>query len=249
MKKRVSIFKSFLYTLLIYIVFSVIGGFLGQIVFKMNDYTILQGSIVGIALLVFMGYFYKVELFGKKNLKLGFSGIGVGLIVALLLNHDVGYLSQNIPHLGMIIISCLRTGISEETIFRVVAIFLIGNIFYYSKNRLYLEIYLSSIVFALAHLLNIISNNQAFDQTVIQVIYAFCLGTIFAIIYLATKNILYAMVLHFLVDLLGGLFSASNLTSVSIDFLNMFLLVMVVLIAAAFNWLVLKNKYNGTFGN
>ena len=66
MKKRVSIFKSFLYTLLIYIVFSVIGGFLGQIVFKMNDYTILQGSIVGIAV-SFMGYFYKVELFGKKS--------------------------------------------------------------------------------------------------------------------------------------------------------------------------------------
>lgn len=189
-----------------------------------------------------MNRIYQVHLFGQTNFKIGIESIGVGLIIVLLLNNDFTHFIENTSHLLNDLFATLVIGIFEETIFRVVVIFIIGVIFYNLKLKVYWKIYLSSLIFALAHLENMLSVGQSLQQTIIQIGYSFCLGTIFAISYLVTKNILYPMVLHFLADLISiSLSSSGFVTDVQLDTISIVLLLMMVLITMGFNWYVLSN--------
>ncbi|HCD08662.1 MAG TPA: hypothetical protein DEQ50_10485 [Lactobacillus sp.] len=112
-------------------------------------------------MLVFMNRVYQVHLFDQTNFKIGIESIGVGLIIVLLLNNDFTHFVENTSHLLNNIFATLVIGIFEETIFRVVIIFIIGVIFYNSKLMVYWKIYLSSLIFALAHLENMLSVGQS----------------------------------------------------------------------------------------
>jgi len=241
MNKRVTVFREFIYLLGIYLASQIGSAFIWQVVFKQADYTVFSNIIVGISLLIFIAKFYQVELFGKHDSKLGAACVAIGLIITLFLNNDLNHLARNIPKLESIMLSSLGTAIFEESIFRVVMIFLISSIFIHSAKKLYFEIYLSSVIFGLAHFLNMLSIQQDFAQTVIQTLYAFCLGTIFAISYLATKNILYAILIHFLADTIAILLSSSVITNIPITLLNMITLVLAFVVMGMFNWFVLHN--------
>jgi len=241
MDKRMVIFKRFIYLFGIYLISQIGSAFIWQVIFKQNDYTIFSNIVVGLSLLIFITKFYGVELFGKNNFKLGAACVAVGLIITLFINNDVNHLVRNISRLEGIMLSSWGTAIFEESIFRAVMIFLVSSIFVYSSKKLYFEIYLSSIIFALAHFLNMLSVQQNFVQTVIQVLYAFCLGTIFAISYLATKNILYAILIHFLADTIAVLLSSTVMTNIPITPLNMITLVLAFVVMGIFNWFVLNN--------
>jgi len=241
MNKRVTVFKRFIFLFGVYLVAQILSAFVWQVIFKQADSTIFSNMVVGLSLLIFIGKFYQVELLGQHDSKLGVACVAIGLIITLFLNNDLNHLAGNIPKLESIMLSSLGTALFEESIFRVVTIFLISSILVYSAKKLYFEIYLSAVIFGLAHFLNMLNVQQDFAQTAIQTLYAFCLGTIFAISYLATKNILYAILIHFLADTIAVLLSSTVITNIPITPMNMITLVLALVVMGIFNWFVLHN--------
>lgn len=242
MGKRVSPLKSGAVLLAIYIVISLAVGFVGQVILNISDYEIFNEIIVSLALTHVLFHVYKVDLFGLKNVRWGLECLLAGAVIVLSLNNDFSDLTKNFSSLGAIMFSSFGTAIFEETVFRVIAIFLIGNIFYNSRYKLFWELYLSSGIFALAHLYNIYSVHQVGIQTLIQVLYAFCLGTIFAWSYLLTKNIFYALILHFVADAFAVLLSSTSITKVSLTPFNFVGLGLMILVTLGFNWYLIRHQ-------
>jgi len=92
----------------------------------------------------------------------------------------------------------LLVAVGEELVFRAVV---------YSEFRkrwpLWKAVVISSLIFALPHLLNATSW-ASLGTSALQVGYSFFLGLILAIVYEASGNIIWAMALHFLFDFLNG---------------------------------------------
>lgn len=111
----------------------------------------------------------------------------------------------NIPYLFVeaelnivfIIISSIFVGIMEELIFRA---FLCRSIEEkLGKNR---AIILSSLIFGVFHLVNIGSYENVY--ILLQVIYAFAFGIVFATVFYKTQSIVCCMIVHSIVDILGS---------------------------------------------
>lgn len=242
MGKRISPLKSGAVLLAIYVVISMAAGFVGEKLLKISNYEVLVEIIVSLALTHILFHVYKVDLFGLKNIRWGLECMLVGVVIVLLLNNDFSNLAKNLSTLGSVMISTFGTAIFEETVFRVIAIFLIANIFYNSRYKLFWELYLSSGIFGLAHLYNIYSAHQAGIQTMIQVLYAICLGTIFAWSYLLTKNIFYALILHFAANTFSILLTGTNITNVALTTINFIELALMILITVGFNWYLIRRQ-------
>lgn len=93
----------------------------------------------------------------------------------------------------------IRPGITEELVFRVL---LMGSFLHLAAGRpwrIWGAAVFSSAIFGLMHLNNL-NSGQPLDTTLIQVMYSFSIGMLFAAVYARTRNILPAMLLHALVD-------------------------------------------------
>lgn len=93
----------------------------------------------------------------------------------------------------------IRPGITEELVFRVL---LMGSFLHLAAGRpwrIWGAAVFSSAIFGLMHLNNL-STGQPLDTTLIQVMYSFSIGMLFAAVYARTRNILPAMLLHAMVD-------------------------------------------------
>ena len=92
----------------------------------------------------------------------------------------------------------LLVAVGEELVFRVVV---------YSECKkkwsLWKAALVSSLVFALPHLLNATSW-ATLGTSALQVVYSFFLGLLLSIIYEASGNILWAMAFHFIFDFVNG---------------------------------------------
>ncbi|MBD5429004.1 CPBP family intramembrane glutamic endopeptidase [Lactobacillus sp.] len=93
----------------------------------------------------------------------------------------------------------IRAGIGEEITIRYAVAVCLLWIFSKSVHRLVFAILGSSIIFGLSHLVNL-TNSQALEATIYQVLNAFAIGLIFMTIFLYTGKIWVTMLLHFIID-------------------------------------------------
>lgn len=98
----------------------------------------------------------------------------------------------------------IRPGITEELIFRGL---LMGGFLHLAAGkpwRIRGAAVFSSVIFALMHLNNL-GHGQALSVTLVQVMYAFSIGMLFAAVYARTRSLLPAIFLHALVDTIVAL--------------------------------------------
>lgn len=91
----------------------------------------------------------------------------------------------------------------EEAIMRGVVLNKMMNKWGHSKLGIYMVAIMSSLIFGLWHLINLVDAPWLLVTTGAQVIYAFFIGVFFAAIYLRTKNLWVTIILHAIVDFTG----------------------------------------------
>ena len=134
------------------------------------------------------------------------------LIVQILMNTDSKLAVPSAVNLT----AALMAGISEEVIFRgVVVSYLMRQ---WQGKRILLAVVLSSAVFGVSHLINLASG-APLGVTLLQVVNSFFMGGIFSAVFLRCGNLLPAMALHFLFDVValsdvsafqeGGIYNSS----------------------------------------
>lgn len=101
----------------------------------------------------------------------------------------------------------LEAGIAEELTFRFACLTILISIFKRNTFKNYYAVFFSSLMFGLIHLPNV-SSGQSLGNTLIQIIFAFALGTFLSALYLYTNNFLLPVIFHSLMDIL--VFASSN---------------------------------------
>ncbi len=136
--------------------------------------------------------------------KTALSGIAVFVLVELFniisawVNGDL--LSGNPA--PVLLFSYLFVSIFEETVFRILPVrFFAARLS--SKRDEVLLILVTSAAFGLFHLVNLFSG-ASFSYTVLQIIFASCIGAFFCVLFLRTGSPLLIVVLHFVHDVVTG---------------------------------------------
>jgi membrane protease YdiL (CAAX protease family) len=93
----------------------------------------------------------------------------------------------------------LRPGIWEEVAFRGIILNL--QLKKYSKNT---SVVINGVLFGLFHFVNLIEGANIY-LTLMQVIYACCIGTALAYMYVKTGSLIPCIITHYLIDALGAL--------------------------------------------
>ncbi|GEO79762.1 hypothetical protein FD29_GL000308 [Companilactobacillus mindensis DSM 14500] len=242
MKKQIfNLLKSILTIIFIYIILSIISGFIGEEIFHLglSDANNFRLIIVALSLMVYLYVSGSKNILGKGQAKFGMISILLIMSLTLILNHDFTSFSYHNSYLY----DAITTGLFEETMYRIVPFHLLDSFFKPSIKLDYWKIYLTTTIFALAHFYNIISINQSVTQTVIQVIYAFCLGSVFAISYLKTHNVIFPIVAYSISDLFSSMFSNTGFsTQVSTDLLGWILIITLIVVTFVINRTVLVGK-------
>ncbi len=102
----------------------------------------------------------------------------------------------------------LGVGIVEEVIFRGVFFNAFFKFFGDTKKGFILSLILSSAMFGLIHILNLINHPELLFATISQVVYAIFIGSLFCVIYYRTKNLWPGIILHALIDFSDDVFNA-----------------------------------------
>lgn len=125
-----------------------------------------------------------------------------------------------IPTITTVLVS-LRAGVFEETVFRgiPVSIMMAKNP---SRRRMWITVFLTSVIFGLIHIVNVGSSNVVLVAAIVQSVNALGFGIFFAAIYLRSGNILLTMVFHMLHDVIAlmdpaqasGLYTTSSFSAI-----------------------------------
>ncbi len=105
-------------------------------------------------------------------------------------------------------LSCLFTGLFEETVFRGILFSLLASVFSKDRKGFLWTVVLSSAIFGLSHLLNGLS-----VSVLLQVGYSFLTGGLFAFCLAKTKNVLCCALVHGVYNFCGLLFDSQGLGS------------------------------------
>lgn len=241
-RKKIGIKLSVIVILLIYVVFSVIGGATGELLLHLNETNTeyFRKVLVSIGLLAFLYYFNQNNTFRKKNTIWGFISILITIVMTLTLNNDFADFKFRLSYVYI----AITVGLVEEVMFRGV-IFYFADYLHLKQNRKAIyQVYLSTIIFALAHVYNLISTNQDIIQTLIQVTYAFCLGSVFALCYAITKNIFFSVIAHSIADLLSVTIGGSGAeTNVILNLNSSLCLILLIVITIIVNYFAVKKIY------
>ena len=106
-------------------------------------------------------------------------------------------------NIALFLLYCISVGVFEELLFCGLVFPLCLYIYRYKKYSVVCATLVSSLIFALSHLLHLISGADLVE-TLYQVGYAFLVGAMFTVSKCVTRNIFTAIVLHTIYDI-GGL--------------------------------------------
>lgn len=99
------------------------------------------------------------------------------------------------------IVRCLATGFFEEILFRVFVFYSLLKFLKFKK--LIYPIWISSIIFGLAHLSNVLNPDYASLSVLTQIVFAVCIGFFFQSILIFTKSYVLIAVFHAIVNYFG----------------------------------------------
>lgn len=102
------------------------------------------------------------------------------------------------------VLECLAIGLFEEAAFRGVALLLIAEKRRTTKKGLFMSIVLSSAVFGVIHLANILAGASP-GAVILQIGYSFLIGAMCSVILFKTANIWLCVLLHAVYDFSGNL--------------------------------------------
>ncbi|MBP5343199.1 CPBP family intramembrane metalloprotease [bacterium] len=109
---------------------------------------------------------------------------------------------ERVDLIYILVINCVLIAIIEDFFFQGILRSVIDDYFKNTSHRIFISILVTAIVFALSHLLNLLSG-AAIGATLLQVGYTFLIGAMFSTIKTKTNNIYLIVVLHSIFDI-GG---------------------------------------------
>ena len=193
------------FTLFELILFLILGILLNIILSNtiLNNIPYINGIIVelvlgllALVLMIRLGLF-ESRMFSGENLflglKLGFFIIFSGFIqflIYLYLNINTPF-SINLFSLAASVFYSFSIGFYEEVFMRGL---LLQNLVKNYDKGVFNAVILSSLIFGLAHLINIL-HAPLFD-TIVQVIYSMTAGLLFGVVFIKSKNLLSIIILH-----------------------------------------------------
>lgn len=177
---------------------SMYGGKVGRIDISFN----VNDLVYGIFFLLVCTFLLKIRFLQRIKGLGKFTIFGGSFILLVFYNI---YLTKKNPFsysfgtgmasLFFCLISGIVVGWFEEMLFR-------GGIFMSLRSLLkshqILAMILANVIFSCAHFTNF--QYQGFWDTVNQIYFAFCIGILFSVLYLASKNLLVPVLIHGLVD-------------------------------------------------
>lgn len=212
MKIKNPIINSILYVILFFIINSIIGAII-QPVCQLCGITNTTVIFCIVGILMFVSYYLIFrkkfnDLISTKNFKTGFIlalPVLLYLVATFLLDPSADVSKFNLTLNGIIfaIIGGLGPGITEEVMFRGALVngFMIKN---NKESFIPIAVLLSALLFALIHAANLLVGADV-NQTILQLIYSFALGALFAAVYLRTGNLLVLIFFHSFIDFVGFL--------------------------------------------
>lgn len=169
--------------------------------------TVLRLVLSFIAVLFIRKYRFN-KVFSVFNRK-GLATIICGGIIAVNNFPIIGLLGGNVRitasdrDLLLFVCYCVSIGLFEELSFRAIVFPIVAGIFGDKKHGLFLSVLVSSAVFGMAHIVNVLSGAGVLS-TVLQVGYSFLLGGLCATLVVKTENVIPSIIIHSLYDV-GGL--------------------------------------------
>ena len=173
----------------------------------------IQGQYVAVAIILLgillFGYLNKLGFRGKNILKsLQYAspiliGSSYSLILSIVFVKQYKLYFPGVYIIVSIIFQMIGVAFFEEILFRGI---LINTILYrFSKNKrsIYYAIIISSAVFGLAHLSNLINRPSVLAGVISQVVYATTIGILYSIIYIKYRNIWSVIIIHSLFNLIS----------------------------------------------
>lgn len=139
-------------------------------------------------------------------------------------------------------LQCLSVGLFEEIVFRGLILVLLLERLPKTKEGIFLSILISSIIFGSSHILNLFVG-AGFSATILQIGYSFLTGMMWAVVFLATKNIWFSVVLHAIYNFVGLLFYELGTITGKNDLITIVLTtVLAVIVTGYCIWLFLQIK-------
>lgn len=147
----------------------------------------------------------KITIKKAKFIK-GFLWYGVILIIAIFFQFASNFqppeknIIEALPMIVYFFIVTLAIGIYEELLCRGLLFNSFKIYFGDTQKGVYLSAILSSLLFGIMHLTNLIWSPSLIISTICQVIYATFVGFLFCVIYYRSKNLISCMLLHGIFD-------------------------------------------------
>ena len=135
--------------------------------------------------------------------------VGIAFVLINFMSIPSGALGSPKPETILFLAaSCIMTGIFEETVFRGIIQNMVAEI----SDTPIRAVVISSAIFGIVHILNLIAAPQMVIGTLTQVIYTFSLGMILGVIYMCRGKIIEVILLHAIFNFMGQ-FTAVFLSS------------------------------------
>ena len=109
-------------------------------------------------------------------------------------------ISLNIGQWSLFIVLMLLIGLYEEILCRGILLELMLRKWGNTRKGIFVSAFLSSFIFGLAHLVNLVGAANLLIATIAQVLYATMFGIFFAAVYLRSRNIWVVVILHAVFD-------------------------------------------------
>ena len=152
-------------------------------------------------------------------------------------------LTEPMSQVFLYFIECLSVGFFEEILFRGILLILLLKKFKDHQHGVLLAIVISSIVFGFSHIINMFYGLSVFD-TMLQVMYSFLVGMLWAIMFLKTGNLWLTMLLHATFNFFGQVMFYLGNVNQRYDIYTIILTIFFGLIAALYSIILLKKIDN-----
>ena len=174
----------------------------------------------------------------------------VGLICAVMafvFSYNTPDVTPTVSTVFGFIFYNLAIAFSEEFLFRGVIFTQMLDSWKNKKGFIWIAIIVSSVIFGLRHLLNLVTTPNVVITTIGQVLFTFMAGFYLCAVYLRTRNLWICIIIHFLEDFFTAYWAivstdADAAQTIDGTVANMFMLVGVHLVYIIFGVLLLKIK-------
>lgn len=100
------------------------------------------------------------------------------------------------------VMTAIDAGITEEIAFRAIPVSYLMKQWHSDEKKIPFTVILSSLIFGLSHSVNFITGSDA-SYVIMQIVGAFCTGSLFCAIYLKTGSIIPTMIIHSMHNILA----------------------------------------------